>query len=179
MSDADALWLADSMQDFAAPPLDNSSIVASRGSFPKRLWGQWGSTICMGFVLFWTMGNGAMMKEFAAEMEHIALERGDDQVAANNAASHLGIEWDKEGSDMRYEDSQGFGFGTIDSLTDDEGRPFAVTPLPHNIYTRLCMVTPLSEITVVAHCMSNKRANSKMGWMRDAGLWLDEHNLGL
>eukprot|EP00903_Cladosiphon_okamuranus_P018134 g16688.t1 len=174
MSDVDALWLADPMNDFAAPPLANSSIVASRGSFPKYLGGLWGSTICMGFVLFRTTGNGVMMRDFLAEMRQMVAEDGDDQVAVNRAALRLGIEWDKEGSDMRYEDSQGYGFGTIDSLTDDEGRSFTVTLLPHDKYTRLCLVTPLSEITVVAHCLSQKRAGAKIDWMRDAGLWPDD-----
>lgn len=170
MSDADALWLGDPMQDFAAPPAANSSIVASRGSYPRKLGDQWGSTICMGFILFRTGGNGDM-REFLEKIQQLVLENGDDQVAVNSAASHLGIEWDKQGGDMRYEESQGFGFGTIDSLTDDHGWPFAVTLLPHNKYTRQCLQTPLSEITVVAHCRSPKRAGAKIDWMRKAGLW--------
>lgn len=172
MSDADALWLADPMQDFTAPHAVNSSIVASRGSFPHNLGERWGSTMCMGFILFRTTANEAM-GEFLVEMKQLAIKHGDDQVAVNNAASQLGIKWDKQSGDMRYEESQGFGYGTIDSLTDDEGRPFTVTLLPHNTYTRQCLLTPLSEMTVVAHCLSKRSAGTgaKIDWIREAGLW--------
>lgn len=175
MSDADALWLADPMQDFAAPPMVNSSIVASRGSFPEKLHKQWGSTICMGFILFRTTANGAM-SEFLDKLEQLVIEHGDDQVAVNSAASDLGIEWNKQGGDMRYKESQWLGFGTIDSLTDDQGRPFSVTLLPHTTYTRQCKSTPLSGMTVVAHCLSKKKAGAKIDWMRENGLWSVEDN---
>eukprot|EP00903_Cladosiphon_okamuranus_P020683 g18992.t1 len=140
MSDADALWLADPLQDFTSPPVVNSSIVASRGSFPEYLGERWGSTICMGFILFRTSANGAMRK-FWTLMKQLVVECGDDQRAVNRAAWKLGIEWDKLDGDMRYEESEGFGFGTVDSLEDDQGRPFTVTLLPHNRYTRECSVT--------------------------------------
>eukprot|EP00903_Cladosiphon_okamuranus_P020684 g18992.t2 len=94
MSDADALWLADPLQDFTSPPVVNSSIVASRGSFPEYLGERWGSTICMGFILFRTSANGAMRK-FWTLMKQLVVECGDDQRAVNRAAWKLGIEWDK------------------------------------------------------------------------------------
>lgn len=171
MSDADALWLSDPMEDFSSPRAVDSSIVASRGNYPQNLGQQWGATLCMGFVLFRAKANRGM-EYFVLIMKQLAEEYGDDQKAVNIAVSQLGIQWDAEGSDMRYEKSTEFGFGTIDSLVGGEDRPLTVTLLPHSKYTRHCGKSPLTPgVTVVAHCRSPKKAGSKMSWMYDAGLW--------
>lgn len=167
MSDADALWLDDPMKELGQPSVIDSSIVASRGSYPFALGAKWGSTICMGFAMF--RPNGAAMEAFHVAMERIVRVTGDDQVAVNEAALELGIVWD-EGSDMRFKTSVGFGKGQITHLTEGD-RPFTVTLLPHNKYTRICHETPISSETTVAHCYTAKEANAKIDWMREANLW--------
>ncbi|CAM9494707.1 unnamed protein product, partial [Pylaiella littoralis] len=189
MSDADALWLGDPIRElygsFKAPPpllsdggggggrggIHDSDVVASRGSYPKQLGDEWGSTICMGFILL-RGGNVAAMKEFLDTMESFVLTIEDDQISINQAAHDLGIVWDKD-SDMRYAKSTDLGTGTVISLpADAEGRPFSVTLLPHSKYTRRCGTTPISAETIVAHCLDpTKRANAKTIWMQQQNLW--------
>ncbi|CAN0406316.1 unnamed protein product [Ectocarpus sp. 12 AP-2014] len=81
MSDADALWLADPMKDFSLPGVIDSSIVASRGKYPTAVGNLWGSTMCMGFILFRATANRAAMGEFVAAMNTLVLKRKDDQIA--------------------------------------------------------------------------------------------------
>ncbi|CAM9906685.1 unnamed protein product, partial [Ectocarpus fasciculatus] len=169
LSDADALWLADPMKDFSLPIIRESSIVASRGGFPHDLAHQWGSTMCMGFIFF--RAAGKRIGEFVAVMNELVLKNANDQVSVNKAAKNLGIVWDKKGSDMRYEKSLAFGGGTIDSLVDDESRPFRVTLLPHSTYPRICEKTPISETTRVAHCLWVGKGEIMSTWMKRANLW--------
>lgn len=94
ISDADALWLGDPVpelfSDAYGKPLVSASgagrieilqsdVVASRGSFPFTLGKKWGSTMCMGFILFRDK-NAAAMKEFLHLLESIVLVTRDDQV---------------------------------------------------------------------------------------------------
>ncbi|CAN0483397.1 unnamed protein product [Ectocarpus sp. 12 AP-2014] len=171
MSDADALWLADPMKDFSLPGVIDSSIVASRGKYPTSVGNLWGSTMCMGFILFRATANRAAMGEFVAAMNTLVLKRKDDQIAVNMAAQDFGIVWKQEGSDMRYEHSTSFGMGFIDSLSDEDNRPFTVTLLPHSTYTRICAHHPVSNTTVVAHCLTSKTPASKLSWMQRMDLW--------
>ncbi|CAM9760594.1 unnamed protein product [Ectocarpus sp. 12 AP-2014] len=171
MSDADALWLADPMKDFSLPGVVDSSIVAARGMYPFDLAKAWGVTICMGFVLFRGTASRTAMGKFLSVMNALVLESMDDQIAVNMAARALGIVWDEEGSDMLYEESTGLGVATIDSLTDEDNRLFTVTLLPHSTYTRMCNRTPVSNTTVVAHCMSKKTPGCKRDWMHSMDLW--------
>ncbi|CBJ32319.1 Acetyltransferase (isoleucine patch superfamily protein) [Ectocarpus siliculosus] len=171
MSDADALWLADPMKDFSLPGVVGSSIVASRGSVPTDVGHVWGATICMGFILFRTTASRVAMREFVTVMNALVLEEKDDQIAVNIAARDLGIVWNEEDSDMRYTESTGFGVGFIDSLSDKDNQPFTVTLLPHSTYTRICASTPVSNTTVVAHCLSSKTPQSKADWMHRMDLW--------
>ncbi|CAM9134774.1 unnamed protein product [Ectocarpus sp. 8 AP-2014] len=169
LSDADALWLADPMKDFSLPTIRESSIVAARGGFPHDLAHQWGSTMCMGFIFF--RAEGKRIGEYVAVMNELVLKNANDQVSVNKAAKSLGIVWDKGGSDMRYEKSVTFGGGTIDSLVDDESRPFRVTLLPHSTYPRICEETPISENTRVAHCLWVGKGEVMSTWMKHANLW--------
>eukprot|EP00903_Cladosiphon_okamuranus_P010993 g10382.t1 len=186
MSDADALWLGDPVQDLfggaTSPSLLNgggdrdhrireSDVVASRGTYPFHLGEAWGSTICMGFILF-RADNTLAMKAFFDVMEDLVLETQDDQVSINQAAQELGIEWDRDG-DMRYENSTRLGVGTISSLpADDNGRRFGVALLAHSKYTRVCSHTPVSGETTVAHCyFPEKTAGVKTRWMEKLSLW--------
>lgn len=89
----------------------------------------------------------------------------------NMAALDLGIVWKQEGSDMRYENSTSFGVGFIESLADEDNRPFTVTLLPHSTYTRMCELTPVCHTTVVAHCRASKTPRHKVDWMRSMDLW--------
>ena len=168
MSDSDALWLRDPMDYIGLPAVSGSSIFASRGSFPHHLASVWGSTICMGFIMF--RATGAAMNTFQNIMERIVLETGDDQVAVNQAAQELGIVWDK-GSDMRYRSSTDFGKGTIAGPSNDDGETFDIILLPHNMFTRICRSTPVSNNTMVAHCIQQQKAASKLGWMQALNLW--------
>lgn len=166
LSDADALWLGDPMEYINL--VNSSSVITSRGSHPHGIGTEWGSTMCMGFAMF--RATGIAMNTFQDAMERIVLETGDDQVAVNQAALHLGVAWDED-SDMRYEQSTGFGKGTIANLSGDDGKPFEITLLPHNKFVRLCTHTPLSNDTVVAHCLHAKTANAKTNWMQKLTLW--------
>lgn len=168
MSDSDALWLRDPMEYIGWPAVNGSSVFASRGSFPRSLGKKWGSTICMGFIMFFATGAG--MNTFQNAMEHLVLETGDDQIAVNRAAFELGITWDKD-SDMRYESSTDVGKGTIADLSTDNGELFEIILFPHNMFTRVCDETPVSNDTVVAHCHTEKNAAAKLGWMKDLNLW--------
>ncbi|CAM9348402.1 unnamed protein product [Ectocarpus sp. 12 AP-2014] len=172
MSDADALWLADPMEDFSLPGVVDSSIVASRGRFPTDVGQVWGATMCMGFIFFRATASRVAMREFVTVMNALVLERKDDQIAVNIAARDLGIVWKQKDSDMRYEESTGFGVGYIDSLSDEHNRPFTVTLLPHSVYTRICASTPVSNTTVVAHCRSSKTPEGKISWMHSMDLWV-------
>lgn len=49
LSDIDAIWLDDPFPMLSEQAI-RSDIVSSRGSFPRMLFDQWGSTLCMGFV---------------------------------------------------------------------------------------------------------------------------------
>lgn len=42
----------------------------------------------------------------------------------------------------------------------------------HLRYTRDCDKTPISDETVVAHCLTTKEAYDKRKWMKSMGLWL-------
>lgn len=169
MSDADALWLSDPMEYMNLPAHRNSSVIASRGNFPHNLERLWGTTICMGFILF--RATGAAMQIFQDRMERLVLMTGDDQISANRAALELGISWDAD-SDMRLEKSTGVGKGTIAKLSGDQG-PFEVILLPHNKFTRFCTSTPISSETVVAHCHSSKKQSlgRRVSWMLEKKLW--------
>ena len=171
MSDADALWLQDPMNYFTLPGVVDSNIVASRGSFPVHLGHEWGSTICMGFILFRASSNDTM-RTFLDVMYNHTVSTMNDQVSINTVAHDLGIAWDKEGSDMRYNASTSMGVGTIESLVGNNGRPFKITLLPHTSFTRKCDATPISSETVVAHCFVwGGGARSRTAWMRNMNLW--------
>ncbi|CAM9225444.1 unnamed protein product [Ectocarpus sp. 8 AP-2014] len=81
MSDADALWLADPMNDFSLPGVIDSSIVASRGKKPKEVGKVWGATMCMGFILFRATANRTAMGKFVTVMNALVFELEDDQIA--------------------------------------------------------------------------------------------------
>lgn len=166
MSDSDALWLRDPMEyiDLSS----NSNVIASRGSYPPELRMEWGSTICMGFVMF--RATGAAMDIFLGVMARIVLDTGDDQVAVNRAAVELGIVWDTS-SDMRHIRSKGIGKGTIAGLSSPYGDSFEIALLPHNKFTRICQGTPVTNETMVAHCFHDKVPSAKTGWMKELNLW--------
>ncbi|CAM9369289.1 unnamed protein product [Hapterophycus canaliculatus] len=181
MSDADALWLNDPARELfygkAWGGVGDSDVVASRGAFPFELGEAWGTTMCMGFILF-RAKNAAEMAAFLRVVEDLVLKTEDDQVSLNQAAAQLGIVWDV-GGDMRYEQSTGYGMGVIPAAsiaaTDGggEGLPVTVTLLPHSTYTRRCEQTPVSSArTVVAHCFfPEKLASVKTSWMEKLNLW--------
>lgn len=96
---------------------------------------------------------------------------------------------------MRYEQSTGYGLGVIPAasiaafpasasgganptLGDGDYTPLTVTLLPHNTYTRVCDLTPVSaERTVVAHCFfPEKAAGVKTSWMEKLNLWSVERD---
>lgn len=106
------------------------------------------------------------MELFQKAMRQNVAHSGDDQVALNSAADLLGVVWDQS-SDLRYYSSTGIGKGVVTSLPGD----FTVALLPHSRYTRRCDHTPISDKTVVAHCLSRKTDDDKEHWMRDAQLW--------
>ena len=54
MSDSDALWLGDPIEFIRLS--SSSSVIASRGSFPRELGIEWGTTLCMGFIMFRATG---------------------------------------------------------------------------------------------------------------------------
>lgn len=173
LSDADALWVDDPMQDLGSPRNNESSIIASRGLFPFPLGRKWGSTMCMGFALFRASGLG--MLEWQHIMGRIVGDTGDDQIALNNAGEELGIVWDTE-SDMRYVKSTREGRGVVPGLSTAKGVEFSVVLLPHSRYTRICSGTLLSNETVVAHCISRQKADDKTLWMQEKDLWFVENN---
>lgn len=171
VSDSDALWMHNPMKDFNLPDVRQSSIVASRGSFPFELGKQWGTTLSMGFAFF---RSSASMLVYVRLVQRLVLDTGDDQKALNNAASELGIVWDKR-SDMRYEESTEFGRGTIQNVA---GNGFNVTLLPHNRYTRRCSKPLLTHEIVVVHCSTPKDWEAKVSWMKKAGLWKVYYGIG-
>ncbi|CAM9107488.1 unnamed protein product, partial [Ectocarpus sp. 13 AM-2016] len=166
MSDADAVWLHDPMDDFDSDDYRDSSIVASRGAMPVPLFRTWGATICMGFVLF-RAGSNAIFKfmevvgEFTEELEN-------DQQAVNLALQELDVVWDPT-SDMSFSGSTRSGVGVVHSITS--GESLTVSLLPHNKYTRSCRRTPISVETVVAHCISTEKGEGMATWMKEAHLW--------
>lgn len=171
LSDSDALWLKDPMQDiFLSHATAGSEVISQRGSFPSNFGHRWGATICMGFAFFRARSRG--ISTFLDKFYETVLVKGDDQVAVNHALSDLGIEWEKQGDygDMQYLNSTRVGRGIVKDLPDN----FTVSLLPHSTYTRRCDVTNLSEQTVVAHCLSKKIAGNKVTWMKEEGLWLVE-----
>lgn len=171
LSDSDALWLKDPLQDiFLSHDTAGSEVISQRGSFPANFGKKWGSTICMGFAFFRARSRG--MSTFLDRFHKTVDSAGDDQIAVNRVVSEMGIEWEKQGDygDMRYSDSTGVGRGVVKGLPDD----FTVSLLPHSTYTRRCDKTPISERTVVAHCLSAKVAHTKIDWMKEKGLWLVE-----
>ena len=167
LSDSDALWVKDPMQDFDLPEVRDSNIVASRGSFPPELGHVWGSTACMGFILF---RPSVGMNTILVKMEKLVLKLGDDQKAINTALKELGVDWDAS-TDMRYVLSTDFGRGTVPVGDPDKGG-LNVTLLPHNRYTRRCHEMAIGPDTIVAHCYSDKNGPAKISWMRKNNLWL-------
>lgn len=164
LSDSDALWLKDPVQDFDSPLARGSSIVASRGSFPPTMQRNWGSTLCMGFIFF---RASPCIKTVLTNMKRFVMRTGDDQRSINLALREMGVEWD-ESSDMRYVGSKDFGRGTINTPGDCS---LNVTLLPHSTYTRRCPRGALSPVTTVAHCRSGKNGSSKTRWMKRQKLW--------
>ena len=167
LSDSDALWLGDPVE-YIDLSSSSSSVIASRGGYPRNIGSEWGSTMCMGFAMF--RATGAAMDTFQDAMERIVLETGDDRIAVNQAALELGIVWNAD-SDMRYGKSTGFGKGAITGLSGDDGESFEITLLPHNKFTRHCAGTPITNETVVAHCFHRKAASAKTSWMQQLDLW--------
>ncbi|CAN0305813.1 unnamed protein product [Ascophyllum nodosum] len=166
LSDSDALWLKDPMQDFDLPEVRDCNIVASRGSFPSNLGRVWGSTACMGFILF---RPSAGMNVILVKMKQLVLKLGDDQRAINTALKELGVDWNTS-TDMRYILSTDFGRGFVPVGDPDEGG-LNVTLLPHNRYTRRCDGIPIGPNTTVAHCYAGKTGLAKISWMRKKKLW--------
>lgn len=164
LSDNDALWLKDPGIDFDLPEVRESSIVATRGSFPEGLGRSWGATLCMGLIIF---RAGAGMEILLEIMERFVEETGDDQKAINYALDNLKIQWDHS-SDMRYVNSTGFGRGSIGGIGE---HGLNVTLLPHSNYTRRCDLEPIGNSTVVAHCRTGKSGRAKIEWMKRDHLW--------
>lgn len=169
LSDADAIWLRDPMESIRELGVNDSSVVASRGRFPRGLFVEWGSTVCFGFVLF--RAKGSNMPTLVDSLIRHVTQLKDDQRAMNSALSELGIRWDPK-SDMEFEDSTKPGRGTVRRLAHGD-EAFVVTLLPHATFTRLCDSTPLSEDTVVAHCLSRVKGEGMDVWMKEANLWED------
>lgn len=147
----DTIWLQDPLENIGVIGADDSNVVASRGKMPKDLYLKWGSTVCFGFILF--RARGAGMPILVDTMIEEALRLTDDQKAINSALSTLEIAWDPS-SDMGFENSTKRGKGTVELLADGD-EAFVVTLLPHKTFTRLCDDTPISNETVVAHCLSH------------------------
>lgn len=109
------------------------------------------------------------MPTFLDEVLRAIDRSGDDQIAVNEAASLLHMEWnyDEGSSDMRFLESTRVGFGALADLPGN----FTISFLPHNKYSRNCVETPISSETIVAHCFP--RQNRK--WeMEKANMWLLE-----
>lgn len=167
VSDSDALWLGDPWEDFNKSTVRNSSIVASRGESPRNLYHKWGWTMCMGFIFFRPTGAG--MKLFLEVFERLVIRTGDDQKALNAAANELGVVWNSD-SDMRYVASTEFGTGNVENIDN-----FQITMLPHSRYARRCNSLPVSNLTIVAHCLAPKKGKSKKNWMVKSNLWENEN----
>lgn len=174
MSDADAVWIHDPVDDFASHEYRDSNIVGSRGTRPQALSDKWGSSICMGFALFRAGGNA--MQVFLTVMGEFAKRLGDDQNAVNEALNELGVIWDPT-SDMGFENSTRPGTGMIHNITNVYGdeESFKVSLLPHSKYPRRCREhghhSTISNITVVAHCLSNEKGEPMAAWMKEEDLW--------
>ncbi|CAM9806051.1 unnamed protein product [Ectocarpus sp. 8 AP-2014] len=167
MSDADAIWLGDPTDDLASDVYLDSNVVASRAVMTFPLYHKWGATICMGFAFFRAGGNA--IQAFMTVVEEIANEMQNDQMAVNEALDKLDVVWDPM-SDMNFTDNTRPGTGVIESITGD-GDSLKVTLLPHNKYTRSCRRTPISNDTVVAHCVSSDKGEGMATWMKEAHLW--------
>ena len=167
-SDSDALWLNDPQLDFDMPEVRGSGIVSSRGDMPSDLYSLWGSTLCMGFVLF---RAGAGVENVLAKMKSLVMEISDDQKVINFVLEELGVEWDTT-TDMRYIQSTGFGTGTVPVTGLSGADSFNVTLLPHSKYTRRCDEVPIGPKTTVAHCHAAKRGSSKIAWMQRENMWV-------
>ncbi|CAB1114026.1 unnamed protein product [Ectocarpus sp. CCAP 1310/34] len=167
MSDADAIWLRDPTNDFASDLNMDSNVVASRAVMPFPLYHKWGATVCMGFAFF--RAGGSAMQAFMTVVGEIVNELGDDQKAVNEALDKLGVVWDPT-SDMDFTNSTRPGTGVIENITAN-GDPLKVTLLPHNKYTRSCRRTPISNDTIVAHCVSSDKGEGMATWMKEAHLW--------
>lgn len=164
LSDNDALWIKSPLENLNTVEGD---LVVQRGTMPARLGDPvYGVTICMGFAVFRSQSEG--MPVFLDEMLRVVNKVGDDQVAVNQAARSLHMDWiyDEGVSDMRYLESTQAGYGV---LTDLPGN-FTVTFLPHNKYRRSCG-NPISPETFVAHCFS-KYHHDREQEMKDHGVWL-------
>lgn len=167
LSDADAIWLKDPMDSISDLGANDSNVVASRGRMPKKLYLEWGSTVCFGFVLLRARGTG--ISTLIDAMAMAIIRSKDDQNAINSALSSLGIKWDPK-SDMGFANSTRRGRGTVERLGDGDEK-FVVTLLPHATFTRLCNQTPISGDTVVAHCHSFHKGEHMAVWMKKANLW--------
>lgn len=86
MSDSDALWLKDPIEDMKLHGIDQSDLITQRGSFPVELGKRWGATMCMGFVVF-KSGTQEMTK-FVKMLGKLVRERGDDQVTNPRRSIH-------------------------------------------------------------------------------------------
>ncbi len=198
MSDADALWLKDPTVAFSLEGAIGSDVVASRGRSPTHLFTEWGSTICMGFVLFRSNAGRTMsMRKFLGVLEELVKEYGDDQTAINETLQHLDVSWTLSG-DMRFTTSTHLATGSIelpaDSTSNGETHRLSISLLPHNVITRYCQLpgsyqrsgfkrhsptTPISNDTVVAHCHSKGKGDVMAEWMKILGLWLPEGEVRL
>lgn len=163
LSDNDALWVKDPFLDLRTVGGD---VLVQRGIMPVAFGDPlYGVTICMGFALFRAGGEG--MSTFLDEILRAMKKVGDDQIAVNEAASRLRMQWiySEGGSDMRNHESTRVGFGVLADLPGN----FTVSFLPHSKYTRNCQATPISSETIVAHCFHRESRNQEM---KRANLWL-------
>ena len=164
ISDSDALWLKDPLQDLESPLARGSGIVASRGNGPEQFRQRWGSALCMGFILF---RAGPCMETVLASINQFVVQTGSDQASVNFALDKSGVKWEGS-SDMAYTSTE-FSRGMVGNGGECD---LNVTLLPHNKYTRFCKDSPITPTTVVAHCRA-KQGNSavKTEWMVEASLW--------
>lgn len=172
VSDADAVWLNDPIEDMNRLGVGSSNIVAQRDLRPRNLAEVWGVTLCFGFIF--VRAGGTTMPRLLDSITKISSKNHDDQKALNLALFSLGIEWDEE-SDMVCQGSTGIGRGVIPEGKDN----FVVSLLPHSTYPRWCNISPVSlDKTVVAHCLSIEKGQAMSGWMQEAGVWHAPDDLG-
>lgn len=166
VSDADAVWLNDPFEDMKRLGVSNSNIVGQRDLRPRDVSEYWGVTLCFGFVFF--RAGGVTMSRVLDTTATIVKKNHDDQKALNLALFALGLVWDEEG-DMACQSSTGIGTGFI----GDNDESFVVSLLPHSTYPRWCEYSPVSNSTVVAHCLSTIKGKGMSSWMRRVGAWHD------